>query len=119
MEKKELKAAFVYLKPREYMCSSTCGSVVNYFIQTSGLGGGLVLDNFIFEGPSFDVNYWQDPGSRFHFFEVDWGRLSMLTKLGRLVPRPLLLRWRSWIVASIDSIGLVVRRWLQCYVGKS
>ena len=29
-------------------------------------------------------------------------------------PGPLVTRWRSRTVAKVDSIGLVVRRWIQC-----
>jgi hypothetical protein len=31
--------------------------------------------------------------------------------------RPLVTRWRSLTVAKMDSIGLVVRRWIQCSAG--
>jgi len=32
-------------------------------------------------------------------------------------PGPLVTRWRSRTVANVDSIGLVVRRWIQCSAG--
>jgi hypothetical protein len=34
-------------------------------------------------------------------------------------PGPLVTRCRSRTVAKVDSIGLVVRRWIQCSPGKS
>src|SRR6202165_2322719 len=32
-------------------------------------------------------------------------------------PGPLVTRWRSLTVAKVDSIGSVVRRWIQCSAG--
>ncbi len=34
-----------------------------------------------------------------------------------LEPGPLVARWRRRMVAKVDSIGLVVRRWIQCSAG--
>jgi hypothetical protein len=31
----------------------------------------------------------------------------------------LVTRWRSLTVAKVDSIGLVVRRWIQCSAGQA
>ncbi len=36
-----------------------------------------------------------------------------------LEPGPLVTRCRNRTVAKVDSIGLVVRRWIQCSAGKS
>jgi hypothetical protein len=32
-------------------------------------------------------------------------------------PGPLVTRWRSLTVAMVHSIGLVVRKWIQCSAG--
>ena len=32
-------------------------------------------------------------------------------------PGPLVTRWRNLTVAKVDSIGFVVRRWIQCSAG--
>ena len=45
--------------------------------------------------------------------------LNIMARLVRRVPLPLVRRWRKRIVANVDSIGLVVRRCIQCSAGKS
>jgi len=47
--------------------------------------------------------------SRLHFLEADCASSNIMARLARLVPLPLVLRWRSRIVANVDSIGFVVR----------
>ena len=57
--------------------------------------------------------------NRIHFFDADWASLNIIAKLARRVPFPFVLRCRSRIVANVDSMGLVVRKWTQCSAGKS
>ena len=45
--------------------------------------------------------------------------MNIIVRLALRVPLPLVRRWRKRIVAKVDSIGLVVRRWIQCKAGKS
>ena len=40
-------------------------------------------------------------------------------KVAVLDPQPLVRRVRCRTVANVDSMGLVVRRWIQCSAGKS
>ena len=42
---------------------------------------------------------------------------ALATPAAALEPGPLVTRWRSLTVAKVDSIGLVLRRWIQCSVG--
>lgn len=48
---------------------------------------------------------------------ADWMSLNAMAIPAARVPGPLVIRWRSRTVAKVDSIGLVVRRWIQCWAG--
>lgn len=44
-------------------------------------------------------------------------RVTILLRIGMRNSQDLVTRCRSRTVAKVDSIGLVVRRWIQCSAG--
>jgi hypothetical protein len=49
-----------------------------------------------------------------HRVWADSIRLNAIVTPAAREPGPLVTPWRSLTVAKVDSIGLVVRRWIQC-----
>lgn len=54
-----------------------------------------------------------------HHSWADSTSLKTITKAGDVLPAPLVTFVRSRTVAKVDSMGFVVRRWIQCSAGKS
>ena len=48
---------------------------------------------------------------------ADSKSLNAIAMLAAREPGPLVTRCRNRTVAKVDSIGLVVRRWIQCSAG--
>ena len=54
-----------------------------------------------------------------HLACADSMSLKAIATPAALEPGPLVTRCRNLTVAKVDSIGLVVLRWIQCSAGKS
>jgi len=52
-------------------------------------------------------------------FGAEVAGLKTIVRLAMRLPLPLVFAVRKRTVAKVDSIGLLVRKWIQCSAGKS
>ncbi|GAA2344176.1 hypothetical protein Scani_32960 [Streptomyces caniferus] len=68
-------------------------------------------------GPGMDQRDEVGAFTARHHSWADSTSLKTITKAGDVLPAPLVTFVRSRTVAKVDSMGFVVRRWIQCSAG--